>query len=92
MQTLQNYYQAFVTHLKIFDGIPALLLRLYLAPVFIMAGFSKTQLLSEDVTGFSAIMADPNIIAWFGNSEWGLGLPYPALLANLVIFVEFFKP
>jgi putative oxidoreductase len=90
MQILQHYYQAFVTKLKHFDGIPALLLRLYLAPVFIMAGFSKTQLLSEDVTGFSAIMADPNIIAWFGNSEWGLGLPYPALLANLVVFIEFF--
>jgi putative oxidoreductase len=90
MQTLQHYYQCFLAQLKIFDGIPALLLRLYLAPVFIMAGFSKTQLLSEDVTGFSALMADPNIIAWFGNSDWGLGLPFPALLANLVILAEFF--
>jgi uncharacterized membrane protein YphA (DoxX/SURF4 family) len=90
MQTLQHYYQCFLAQLTSFDGIPALLLRLYLAPVFIMAGFSKTQLLSEDVTGFSALMADPNIIAWFGNSDWGLGLPFPALLANLVILVEFF--
>ncbi len=89
MQTLQYYYQCFLAKLKLFDGIPALLLRLYLAPVFIMAGYSKTQLLSEEVTGFSAIMADPNIIAWFGNSDWGLGLPFPALLANLVILVEF---
>jgi len=90
MQLLQHYYQCFLVQLKHFDGIPALLLRLYLAPVFIMAGFSKTQLLNEEVTGFSAIMADPNIIAWFGNSDWGLGLPFPALLANLVIAVEFF--
>lgn len=90
MQTLQYYYQCFIVQLKNYDGIPALLLRLYLAPVFIIAGFSKTQLLNEDVTGFSAIMADPNIIAWFGNSDWGLGLPFPALLANLVILVEFF--
>ena len=90
MQTLQHYYRCFLATLKIFDGIPALLLRLYLAPVFIMAGFSKTQLLNENVTGFSAIMADPSIIAWFGNSDWGLGLPFPALLANLVILVEFF--
>jgi uncharacterized membrane protein YphA (DoxX/SURF4 family) len=90
MQRLQYYYQGFLTQLKNFDGIPALLLRLYLAPVFIMAGFSKTQLLNDEVTGFSAIMADPNIIAWFGNSDWGLGLPFPALLANLVILVEFF--
>jgi|TARA_B110000116_G_scaffold243624_1_gene233568 putative oxidoreductase len=90
MQTLQHYYQCFIVQLKNYDGIPALLLRLYLAPVFIIAGFSKTQLLNEDVTGFSAIMADPNIIAWFGNSDWGLGLPFPALLANLVILIEFF--
>ena len=90
MQLLQHYYQSFLSGLKHFDGIPALLIRLYLAPVFIMAGFSKTQLLNEEVTGFSAFLADPNIIAWFGNSDWGLGLPFPALLANLVILVEFF--
>ncbi len=90
MQLLQHYYQTFLKQLKNFDGIPALLLRLYLAPVFIMAGFSKTQLLNEEVTGLSAVMADPNIIAWFGNSDWGLGLPFPALLANLVIIIEFF--
>jgi uncharacterized membrane protein YphA (DoxX/SURF4 family) len=90
MQILQHYYQSFLTKLKHFDGIPALLIRLYLAPVFIMAGFSKTQLLNEEVSGFASIMADPNIIAWFGNSDWGLGLPFPALLANLVILVEFF--
>lgn len=90
MQLLQHYYQRFLSQLKHFDGIPALLIRLYLAPVFIMAGFSKTQLLNEEVTGFSAFLADPNIIAWFGNSDWGLGLPFPALLANLVILVEFF--
>jgi uncharacterized membrane protein YphA (DoxX/SURF4 family) len=86
--SLKAYYQCFLAKLTNFDGIPALLLRLYLAPVFIMAGFSKTQLLNDEVTGLSAFMADPNIIAWFGNSDWGLGLPFPALLANLVIVVE----
>ncbi|MDP7592325.1 MAG: DoxX family protein [Litorilituus sp.] len=90
MTTLLTIYQNFFNKLPNFDGIPALLIRLYLAPVFIMAGFSKTQLLNDDATGFAALMADPNIIAWFGNSDWGLGLPFPALLANLVILVEFF--
>ncbi len=90
MTLLLTTYRSFLDKLPAFDGIPALLLRLYLAPVFIMAGFSKTQLLSEDVSGLAAFMADPNIIAWFGNSDWGLGLPFPALLANLVILVEFF--
>ncbi len=87
MTTLLTIYQNFFNKLPNFDGIPALLIRLYLAPVFIMAGFSKTQLLNDDATGFAALMADPNIIAWFGNSDWGLGLPFPALLANLVILV-----
>jgi len=90
MSLLIKMYQSFLNKLPKFDGIPALLLRLYLAPIFIMAGYSKTQMLNPDVTGLVSFMADPNIIAWFGNSEWGLGLPFPALLANLVILVEFF--
>jgi putative oxidoreductase len=90
MSLLLSIYTNFLNKLPKFDGIPALLLRLYLAPVFIMAGFSKTQMLNEDVSGIASLMADPNIIAWFGNSDWGLGLPFPALLANLVILVEFF--
>lgn len=90
MSLLLSIYNNFLNKLPNFDGIPALLLRLYLAPIFIMAGFSKTQLLNEEVTGIASFMADPNIIAWFGNSDWGLGLPLPALLANLVILAEFF--
>ena len=90
MQTIQHYYQCFITQLRNFDGIPALLIRLYLAPIFIMAGLSKTQLLNDEVIGFASFLADPSIIAWFGNNDWGLGLPFPALLANLVILVEFF--
>jgi len=90
MSLLLKTYQRFLDKLHNFDGIPALLLRLYLAPIFIMAGFSKTQMLDPNVTGFASFLADPNIIAWFGNSDWGLGLPFPALLANLVILIEFF--
>jgi len=90
MSSLFKTYQNFLDKLSNFDGIPALLLRLYLAPVFIMAGFSKTQMLDPNVAGFASFMADPNIVAWFGNSDWGLGLPFPALLANLVILAEFF--
>lgn len=90
MPLLLSIYNKFLNKLPNFDGVPALLLRLYLAPVFIMAGFSKTQLLNEEVSGIASFMADPNIIAWFGNTEWGLGLPFPALLANLVILAEFF--
>lgn len=57
------------------DFIAPLLVRLYLVPIFWMAGTKKYQ--SFD-----------SIVAWFGNSEWGLGLPVPELLAFLVTSVE----
>ena len=82
-------YQKLLSKLPSFDGIPALLIRLYLAPIFIIAGYSKTQLGNPDVTGLASLSTDPNIIAWFGNSEWGLGLPLPTLLANLATWTEF---
>ncbi|MGJ8693160.1 MAG: HvfX family Cu-binding RiPP maturation protein [Thalassotalea sp.] len=85
-----SFYQTLINKLPVFDGIPALLLRLFLAPVFIMAGYSKLQLGNPDVTGFASLMANPDIVAWFGNDEWGLGLPMPWLLANLAAWTEFF--
>ena len=53
----------------------ALALRLYLAPIFWMAGTRKLN--DMDST-----------IAWFGNADWGLGLPLPALLAWLATLTE----
>ncbi len=86
---LVNMYRGAISKLEYFNGIPALLIRLYLAPVFIMAGYSKLQLGNPDVTGFASLLADPNIVNWFGNADWGLGLPFPALLANLAAWTEF---
>ncbi|CAG1020061.1 partial thiosulfate dehydrogenase [quinone] large subunit, partial [Methylococcales bacterium] len=57
------------------DFLAPLLLRLYLAPVFWMAGTKKFANFSDT--------AD-----WFGNSEWGLGLPMPYLLVFLVALLE----
>lgn len=55
--------------------LASLALRAYLAPVFWMAGTRK--------------LADmENTIAWFGNAEWGLGLPLPSLLAWLAAGTE----
>ena len=85
-----NLYQSLMNKLPFFDGLPALLIRLYLAPVFIIAGYSKTQLSNPDVSGLASLTTDPNIIAWFGNADWGLGLPFPSLLANLATWTEFF--
>ena len=88
-----KYYALYLQQIKkitLLDGIPALLLRLFLAPVFIMAGYSKLQLGSPEITGLASFLASPNIIEWFGNKEWGLGLPFPTLLANLTGWFEFF--
>jgi len=57
------------------DFTAPLLLRLYLVPIFWMAGTKK--------------LADmDSIIAWFGNPDWGLGLPFPTLMAYLATYTE----
>jgi putative oxidoreductase len=58
-----------------FEGIAPLLLRLYLAPIMIQAGWNKYQ-------GFEGI------VDWFGNADYGLGLPFPFVLAFLAIAAE----
>ncbi len=57
------------------DFLAPLALRLYLVPIMWMAGMHK-------VTGFE------NTVAWFGNADWGLGLPFPTLLAGLATGTE----
>ncbi|MFP6848165.1 MAG: DoxX family protein [Pseudomonas sp.] len=57
------------------DFLGPLLLRLYLVPVFWMAGTHK--LADMDATA-----------AWFGNPDWGLGLPFPELLAWAAALTE----
>jgi uncharacterized membrane protein YphA (DoxX/SURF4 family) len=60
---------------KAADFIGPLALRLYLVPIFWMAGSKK--LASMDST-----------IEWFGNPDWGLGLPFPELMAWLATLTE----
>ena len=61
-------YQQFVARLQLANGIPLFLLRLYLAPVMIQAGCNKAS--SFD-----------SIVDWFGNEDYGLGLPIPFVMA-----------
>ncbi len=83
-------YDAVVDRLPNFDGIPLLLLRLFLAPIFILAGYGKLQLgSSEDIGLLQRLAADPNVVAWFGNPDWGLGLPAPEVMAFLAGWTEF---
>ena len=79
MNTLAGWYysihNAIFSRLQYLDGLAPLALRLYLVPVLWMAGTNK-------------IAAMDSTIEWFGNSEWGLGLPYPALMAHLAAYTE----
>lgn len=61
--------------LQFLDFLGPLALRLYLAPVFWVAGMNKA-------TGFN------DVVEWFGNAEWGLGLPLPWLMAALATAAE----
>jgi uncharacterized membrane protein YphA (DoxX/SURF4 family) len=72
---LANRLQNLMDATRHVDWLGPLALRLYLAPVFWVAGMEK-------VTGFSGI------VEWFGNSEWGLGLPAPLLMAFLATSAE----
>ncbi len=82
-------YQRILNKLQFLDGLPSLLFRLILAPVMIIAGFNKLAL-SGDVTHiYQYFLASEDIVAWFGNSEWGLGLPMPSVLAFLAAWTEF---
>ncbi len=66
--TLLIRLQELLDKTRAFDFLAPLALRLYLVPIFWMAGTRK--LADMDST-----------IAWFGNPDWGLGLPYPEILA-----------
>lgn len=57
------------------DFLGPLALRLYLVPVFWVAGTNK-------LAGFD------NVVEWFGNSDWGLGLPFPVVMASLAVAAE----
>ncbi|KNC67265.1 DoxX family protein [Pseudoalteromonas ardens] len=88
-KSLYSFYRTFLNRLALLDGLAPLMLRLILAPVMIIAGYSKLNLANPDITGLSRLLADENVVAWFGNSDWGLGLPAPDLLAFLAGWTEF---
>jgi uncharacterized membrane protein YphA (DoxX/SURF4 family) len=73
--TIFNRLQDALDSLRAVDFLAPLALRLYLVPVFWVAGTNK--------------LGDmPSTIAWFGNPDWGLGLPSPALMAWAAALTE----
>lgn len=79
MQTLADKYYSFtgaVCHsVKHLDGLPPLLFRVLLFFPFWEAGTRK----------FANFESTSN---WFGNSEWGLGLPFPDVMTFLAASTE----
>lgn len=65
------------------DFLAPLLLRLYLAPVFWIAANNKWN-------PFDADSSLENTINWFGNPDWGLGLPFPEVMAYMAWGAEYF--
>ncbi len=65
------------------DFLAPLLLRLYLVPVFWVAANNKWN-------PFDADSSLENTINWFANPDWGLGLPFPELMAYLAWGAEYF--
>ncbi len=72
LQSITTSYQKLVTVISKADGLPLLALRLYLVPIFWIAGTNK--LAHFDST-----------VYWF---EHGLSLPFPWLMAALATWTE----
>ncbi len=75
MLGIANWAQNILDKFRALDFLGPLALRLYLAPVFWVAGMNK-------LSGFD------DIIDWFGNPDYGLGLPFPTLMAGLATGTE----
>ena len=75
MLNLLNKLQDLLDSLRALDFLAPLALRLYLAPVFWYAGTNKLSHFADTA-------------AWFGNPDWGLGLPFPTLMAGLATGTE----
>jgi len=67
--------QSLLNATRAVDFLGPLALRLYLVPVFWMAGSKKLGSMEDT-------------IAWFGNPDWGLGLPFPTMMAWAAALTE----
>ena len=73
--TLAGKAQSLLNSTRAVDFLGPLALRLYLVPIFWMAGSKK--------------LADiESTAAWFGDPDWGLGLPFPELMAWMASLTE----
>jgi len=72
-----NCLQNLLDRTRVIDFLASLVLRLYLVPILWMAGTKKWNSMEST-------------IEWFGNPDWGLGMPFPAVMAYAATLTEIF--
>jgi putative oxidoreductase len=82
IQLLKNLQWSLNTTRKV-DFLAPLLLRAYLIPVFWVAANNKWN-------PFNPESSLQSTIDWFANPDWGLGLPFPELMAYMAWGAEYF--
>lgn len=75
VQSFGRFQESLWQRLAWLDGLAPLAIRLYLFFPLWMAGTQKLGSMQ-------------NTVDWFGNGDWGLGLPFPGLLAHLAAYSE----
>lgn len=75
VNTFKSYLHSYHKFSQNMDFLPLLLVRIYLAPVLMQAGWNKFQHFDDTVS-------------WFGNPDWGLGLPFPEILVFFASSIE----
>ena len=89
-----NSLQDLLDRTRAIDFLAPLALRLYLVPILWMAGIKKLENAGLDCLGNDkgscSFKPKQDIIDWFGNPDWGLGLPLPELMAYLAAWTEYF--
>jgi uncharacterized membrane protein YphA (DoxX/SURF4 family) len=78
-----NTFQNLLNKTRALDFLAPLAMRLYLAPVFWMAANNKWNPLDSE----SSLQGT---IDWFANPDWGLGLPFPEVMAYMAWGAEYF--
>ncbi|MDB2705026.1 DoxX family protein [Pseudomonadota bacterium] len=78
-----NTFQKLLNNTRALDFLAPLAMRIYLAPVFWMAANNKWN-------PFNSESSLQGTIDWFANPDWGLGLPFPELMAYMAWGAEYF--
>jgi uncharacterized membrane protein YphA (DoxX/SURF4 family) len=80
IKTLACQLHSLLNQTRHADFLAPLALRLFLVPIFWMAGTKKIN--------FETLLPYESTVQWFGNPDWGLGMPFPELMAFMAGWTE----